>query len=96
MEVNMLAKTERITTRVPENIHNLLSRAAGLMGATMNQFVLQAAIDRAKQIVEDENIIRLSGDSAALFFEALENPPAPNAKLMAASRFHQEHLNAED
>jgi len=60
----------------------------------MNQFVLQTAIDRAKQVVEEDNIIRLSGESSQLFFEALENPPAPNAKLRAAAFEHQTLLNA--
>jgi uncharacterized protein (DUF1778 family) len=92
----MAAKTERITTRVPENVHALLERAAGLLGSTMNQFVVQAAVDRAKQVVEDENIIRLSGESTRLFFETLENPPAPAAKLLEAARAHKERLNAAD
>jgi len=92
----MVAKTERISVRVPENIHALLSRAAGALGSSMNQFVLQTAIDRAKQVVEDHNIIRLSGESSQLFFEALENPPTPNAKLRAAALAHQTLLNASD
>lgn len=92
----MAAKTERITARVPENVHALLERAAGLLGATMNQFVVQAAVDRARQVVEDESIVRLSGESARLFFETLENPPAPNEKLVAAVRAHKERLHAAD
>jgi uncharacterized protein (DUF1778 family) len=92
----MAVKTERITTRVPENVHALLERAAGLLGSTMNQFVVQAAVDRAKQVVEDENIIRLSGESTRLFFETLENPPAPAVKLLEAARAHKERLNAAD
>jgi uncharacterized protein (DUF1778 family) len=95
-ESSMATKTERITARVPENVHALLERAAGLLGATMNQFVVQAAVDRAKQVVEDENIIRLSNESTKLFFETLENPPAPGDKLLAAARAHKERLNAED
>ncbi len=81
----MTAKTERISVRVPENIHALLSRAAGALGSSMNQFILQTAIDRAKEVVEDEQIIRLSGESSRLFFDTLDNPPAANAKLIAAA-----------
>jgi len=92
----MAMKTERITARVPENVHALLEKAAGMVGATMNQFVVQAAVDRAKQVVEDDNVIRLSGESTRMFFEALENPPAPNEKLLAAVSAHKEALNAAD
>jgi len=92
----MVAKTERISVRVPENIHALLNRAAGALGSSMNQFVLQTAIDRAKQVVEDEQVIRLSTESSQQFFEALENPPAPNAKLRAAALAHRKLLHASD
>jgi len=92
----MVTKTERISVRVPENIHALLSQAAGVLGSTMNQFVLQTAIDRAKQVVEEEKIIRLSGESSRQFFEALENSPDPNTKLLGAARAHQALFNAAD
>ena len=92
----MAVKTDRITARVPENVHALLERAAGVLGATLNQFVVQAAIDRAQKVVEDENIIRLSGESTRLFFETLENPPAPNSRLMAAFQTNKDRLNAAD
>ena len=92
----MAIKTERVSVRVPENIHELLSRAAGMLGSSMNQFVLQTAVERAKQVVEDEQLIRLSGESSRVFFEALDNPPAPNAKLRAAALAHQRLLNASD
>jgi len=94
MEAMMVAKTERISVRVPEHVHALLSRAAGALGASMNQFVLQTAIERAKQVVEDENIIRLSHESSQLFFDALENPPEPNDKLKQAALAHQAQMNA--
>lgn len=92
----MPAKTERISARVPENVHALLERAADLLGSTMNQFVVQAAVDRARKVIEDENIIRLTGDASRLFFDALENPPTPNEKLLAAVRAHKERLDAAD
>jgi uncharacterized protein (DUF1778 family) len=90
----MTLKTERITARVPENVHALLTRASTILGSTVNQFLVQAAIERAKQVVEEENVIRLSGNSTELFFETLDNPPAPNAKLLEAAQAHKEHLNA--
>ena len=89
----MTLKTERITARVPENVHVLLTRASTILGSTVNQFLVQAAIERAKQVVEAENIIRLSGNSTELFFKTLDNPPVPNVKLLAAAQAHKEYLN---
>ena len=37
----------RITTRVPENVHNLPSEAASLVGSTLNQFIVQSALEKA-------------------------------------------------
>jgi uncharacterized protein (DUF1778 family) len=47
-------------------------------------------------VIEVENIIRLTGDSSRLFFEALESPPAPNEKLLAAVKAHKERLDVAD
>lgn len=88
----MAAKTERISARVPEEVYETLTRAANLVGSTVNQFLVQSALDRARQVIEEENIIRLSGESARKFFEAIENPPEPNDKLIAAFRAHKARL----
>jgi uncharacterized protein (DUF1778 family) len=88
----MAMKTERISARVPETVYALLTRAAALTGSTVNQFLVQAALERARAVIEEESIIRLSGESSEVFFEAIENPPEPNEKLKAAFRAHRERL----
>lgn len=88
----MAAKTERISARVSENVYETLSRAADLVGSTVNQFLVQSALERAQAVIEEQNIIRLSGESAKRFFDAIENPPAANEKLKAAFRVHKERL----
>jgi uncharacterized protein (DUF1778 family) len=89
----MAAKTEtRISARVPEHVYETLTRAAELCGATINQFLVQSALDRARTVIEEENLIRLDAEAARRFFEAIENPPAPNEKLLAAFRSHKERL----
>jgi len=88
----MVAKTERISARVPENVYKTLTQAAGLVGSTVNQFLVQSALERAQAVIEEQHILRLSSESAILFFEAIENPPAPNEKLKAAFRAHKDRL----
>jgi uncharacterized protein (DUF1778 family) len=85
----MATKTERISARVSENVYETLSRAADLVGSTVNQFLVQSALERAHAVIEEESVIRLSGESAKRFFDAIENPPAPNEKLKAAFRAHK-------
>ena len=80
----------RITARVPANVQNTLETAAAISGATLNQFMVRSALREAEHIIEQERIIRLSGQDAEKFFQAIENPSPPNAKLEAALRRHED------
>lgn len=88
----VIAKNERITARISEEVKQLLVQAAELSGATLNQFLVQAALEKAQRMIEQENIIRLSRRNAEWFFNVLENPPNPNAKLLQAVAAHQQGL----
>ena len=74
----------RITARVPQNVQDTLQQAADLLGATLNQFVVQAALNEAQRVIERGRVIHLSGNDAAFLLNLLENPPAPNARLRRA------------
>jgi len=74
----------RITARVPIQVRETLETAAGIVGATVNQFILQAALREAERIIEQERIIRLSARDAEAFLRALDDPPPPNDELTAA------------
>lgn len=88
----VIAKNERITARISEEVKQLLVQAAELSGATLNQFLVQAALEKAQRMIEQENIIRLSRRNAEWFFNVLENPPNPNAKLLQAVAAHKQGL----
>jgi len=85
-------KDPRITTRVSEDMHSLLAEAAALVGATVNQFVVQSAYEKAKKVIEDDRFVFLSSQASKKFIEALENPPKANDKLKAAFQAHKEHF----
>lgn len=74
----------RITARVPIQVQETLAMAADMVGATVNQFVVQTALREAERIIEQERVIRLSARDAAAFLKALEHPLPPNEKLKAA------------
>ena len=76
--------TTRITARVTPQIQELLARAAAISGvSSINSFILSAAVDRAKDIIEKESILNLSQRDTVLFLEALENSKE-NKKLKDA------------
>ena len=80
----------RVTARVPAQVQETLELAAAMVGATVNQFMVQTALREAERIIEQERVIRLSAHDAEVFIQALDNPPPPNAKLKSALRDYQD------
>ena len=83
---------KRITDRVSEQIKQTLITAADLTGATLKKFLIQAALEKAELIIEKDKLIRLSKNDAQVFFDAVENPPEPNAKLLNAVNNYRAHI----
>lgn len=83
------SQTERVTARVSASIRETLTRAADMTGATLNQFMVQAALKEAHQVLENERLIVLSERDADRVFELIENPLAPTTRLEAAIRNHR-------
>lgn len=83
---------KRITDRVSEQIKQTLITAADLTGATLKKFLIQAALEKAELIIEKDKLIRLSKNDAQVFFDAVENPPEPNAKLLNAVNNYRVHI----
>lgn len=79
----------RVTARIPLAVKETLQKAADLSGATLNQFLVQAALKEAHQILEAERVIVLSEKDAQTVFSLWENPPEPNTRLKAAVEKHQ-------
>jgi uncharacterized protein (DUF1778 family) len=80
------AKQERIGARVPSEVYQTLNRAAELMGATVNQFLVQSALKEAQAVIEREQSIRLSLRDSKQLLDLLDAPPKPNARLKAATK----------
>ncbi|WED23998.1 DUF1778 domain-containing protein [Vibrio sp. JC009] len=86
----MAATLPRITARVDVDTQDLLTKAAAIAGmSSINSFVLSAAIEKAKEVIEREQALRLSQKDALLLMEALDRPAKPNAKLKAAAKRYE-------
>jgi len=72
---------KRITARVSDNVRATLEQAAELLGATVNQFVVQTAYVEAQRVLERESVIRLSQKDARKVLSLLDNPPKANKRL---------------
>ena len=83
------AKKTRLVARIPPNVRKTIQAAAELQGASLNQFMVQAAYREAQEILERETVIRLNREQSRRFFELLDNPPEPNAALLATRTVHR-------
>ncbi|OIO58752.1 MAG: DUF1778 domain-containing protein [Alphaproteobacteria bacterium CG_4_10_14_0_2_um_filter_63_37] len=92
-----LAKQDRIGARVPHDVYETLCRAAQLTGATVNQFLVQAALKEAHAVIEREEFIRLSCRDWSWLLDRLEHPPEPTSAMKCAmERYREVRLDDED
>ena len=84
-----IAKQDRIGARVPREVYETLCRAAELTGATVNQFLVQAALKEAREVIERQEVIRLSPRDWNWLLDLMEKPPKPNSRLKAALKRYQ-------
>lgn len=79
-----VVKSERINLRLNPAIKRQIERAASFEGRTMSGFIVASAIESAERTIREYETFTPSRRDAERFFEALANPPAPNAKLRKA------------
>ncbi len=87
-------KKARLVARIPSSVRKTIQAAADLEGASLNNFVVQAAHRQAQEILERETIIRLNREQTKRVFELLDKPPKPNAALLSAKAAHRKLVRA--
>ena len=75
-----------MSLRIPQAEKALLLRAVALQHTNLTDFVIRTAVEAARTVIEQEERIQLSGRDSVRVLELLENPPVPNARLLAAAR----------
>jgi uncharacterized protein (DUF1778 family) len=83
-------ETSRLEARIPTTLYNMMEHAAKLRGVSLTAYVTAVMAEDARRTMEEAHITRLLRDDQRAFAHALINPPAPNAKLLAAKRRHAE------
>lgn len=77
---------ERMSFRIPSEEKALLLRAIAYARIDLTEFVVRNAVQAAKAVIAQAEQVSLSERDSLRVLDALENPPAPNAKLLAAAR----------
>jgi uncharacterized protein (DUF1778 family) len=76
----------RMSLRIRSEEKALLLRAVAMQHTDLTDFVLQHALRAARNVIEKAEQVKLSERDSLRVLDLLENPPAPNARLMAAAK----------
>jgi uncharacterized protein (DUF1778 family) len=76
----------RMSLRIRPQEKALLMRAVALKHTDLTDFVIHHAVRAAKAVIEQADQLQLSDRDSLRVLDLLENPPAPNARLMSAAR----------
>ena len=86
----MTAMTERkdfpMSMRLPESDVAIIDRAARLRGRSRTDFVRDAAVRAAEDVLMDSGLVRMSAESFEAFVSVLAAPAAPVPELVELVR----------
>lgn len=82
----MTSKTERLNLRCSSDSVALLREAACLQGQDLTSFVLGASLDRARVVLAEDRVLRLTQADVLKLEEALDAEVGPNPQLAALFR----------
>ena len=81
----LVKNNSRVSLRISADDKALLVRAVTLQQTTLTDFVIRHAVEAARNLIDQAERVTLSERDSLRVLELLENPPAPNAKLMKAA-----------
>ncbi|HXR38267.1 MAG TPA: DUF1778 domain-containing protein [Terracidiphilus sp.] len=76
----------RMSLRIRAQEKALLLRAVALKNTDLTDFVVRQAVAAAREIIAEAEHVQLSQRDSQRVLDLLENPPEPNARLLAAAR----------
>lgn len=82
-------RRDHINLQLSPQAKRRLERAAAYSKTTLNDFIVDAALERANVILEQQDIITLTGEEWERFHELLLHPPEPNARFRRAVAEHK-------
>jgi len=81
----VLDSAPRLNLRVSPETKAMLLHAALLRNTDLTDFVLQSSLREARAVIREADVMRVSAGSHQQVLDLLENPPPPNARLLAAA-----------
>ena len=85
MPQNALKDNDRMSVRIAAEDKAVLMRAAALEHTNLTEFVIRTSVSVARKVIDDNERLALSERDSLKMLDLLDNPPAPNKKLLAAA-----------
>lgn len=79
-------KESPLSMRLPEADIAMIDRAAGLRGHSRTQFVRDAAVRAAEEVLMENTLLRMSPDGFEAFVAALSAPPVAVPEMVEVLR----------
>lgn len=86
MAVTTHRKEHPISMRLPESDIAMIDRAAGLRGRSRTDFVREAAVRAAEDVLMENGLIRMSPEGFAEFMAVLAGPTAAVPELVDVAK----------
>ena len=75
-------KDHPLSMRLPESDISLIDRAANLRGRSRTDFVRDAAVRAAEEVLMESGLVRMSDDGFAEFVSVISAPPSAVASMV--------------
>ena len=79
-------KDHPLSMRLPEGDIAIIDRAADLRGRSRTDFVREAAVRAAEEVLMESTLVRMSPEGFEAFVQAVSAPSAPVAEMVASLR----------
>jgi uncharacterized protein (DUF1778 family) len=85
----MPAQPRRLTIQITVQVQKTLQAAADRAGVPLNQFVVQAALEKAERVLASESTLLITRREALRVYELTQAPPVRNEQFMRAQARHR-------
>lgn len=86
------AKAKRLEARVSVDQKQLFQHAADLLGWSLTDFTIKSLQEKARQVIQEYEIMQMSRNDQDAFVQAVFNPPKPNRALLEAASRHSKEV----
>jgi uncharacterized protein (DUF1778 family) len=86
MSANAERKDHPISMRLPEADIAMIDRAAGLRGRSRTDFVREAAVRAAEDVLMENRLIRMSAEGFGALMEVVSGPAAAVPEMVELAR----------